>query len=161
MYVFLTFCYLRNSSLLDFFGSNIFFNVYLYVLQVLDALKVMGVGIRLAVTRGWRKAGKKLIGSCVGIVRNNGMEPRLQKELTEHGLPDNYEDILSDESTDRCDEMMTDVVEPVSAQYNEEWNPDSQNAWDSYASEHHIGPSFVYQVYFEKFRQNLFNMTSC
>lgn len=72
--------------------------ILVFFFQVLDAMRVSLVGMRMAITRGCRKAGKRLIGSCIGIVRNSGMEPRLQKALTEHGLSDKYEDIPSDDS---------------------------------------------------------------
>ena len=127
--------------------SDIYTNDFFMCLQVLEAMKVIYVGVRMTITKGWRKVGKKLIGSCIGIVRNTGMEPRLQNHLTEHGLPSNYEDIPSDESADSGDAAM-----------NED-SGDAAMTEDCGASTEHVGPSYVHEVYFtkpiKKSRQNL------
>ena len=103
------------------------------------------VGIRVAITKGWRKLGKKLIGSCIGIVRDNGMEPRLQKELRESGLPERYEDIPSDDDTDVSDAQMDDLPEGSNPQYNADYSG-SQYDREYYTSTDLGGPSYSHQV---------------
>jgi len=136
--------------------SDIYTNDFFMCLQVLEAMKVIYVGVRMTITKGWRKVGKKLIGSCIGIVRNTGMEPRLQNHLTEHGLPTNYEDIPSDESADSVDAAMNE--DSGDAAMTEDCGA-SQNVWDQNVSTEHVGPSYVHEVYFtksiKKSRQNL------
>jgi len=126
-------------------------------LQVLEAMRVSYVGVRLAITKGFRKVGKKLVGSCFGIVRNTGMEPRLKAHLTEHGLPDNYEDIPSEESAEMSDPEGTDRTPPNRSQYNEAWTS-GQNAWDNYVSTEHVGPSYVHEVNFTKYYINFYSI---
>ena len=45
--------------------SDIYTNDFLMCLQVLEAMKVIYVGVRMTITKGWRKVGKKLIGVSV------------------------------------------------------------------------------------------------
>ena len=66
------------------------------------------------------------------------------------GLPDNYEDIPSDESVEMSDAVVTDMPPPDSSQYNEAWTS-GRNACDTYVSAEHFGPSYVHEVNFRKY----------
>ena len=92
-----------------------------------------------------------LLKASCGLVRDNGLEPRLQNMLTQANLPINWEEISSNESAEVGEQQIPDLPsDDQNFQYHSTWL-DSDQAFTEYmatgyTATGHTGPSQVEQV---------------
>ena len=87
-----------------------------------------------------------LLKASCGLVRDNGLEPRLQNMLTQANLPINWEEISSNESAEVGEQQIPDLpADDQNFQYHSTWL-DSDMAFTEYMAQGNAGPSQVEQV---------------
>jgi hypothetical protein len=89
--------------------------ILILVMQGLRAIKDAFIGMKDIMTRGWKRAGKRLLMSCRGHLEDVGQSHRLDMILTRAGIPTDISSINTD------DEPEADPQGPVPTFSDAEW----------------------------------------
>ena len=119
-------------------------------------MRIVGAAVKLLKTRTYKKLGKFFLKASCGLLRDNGMEAKLESMFREANLPDNIDDI-SDGDVPDGQEPIPEFHQDENPNYHERWfetNEGFNECLRGFAS----GPSHVNLVSIKKLKY--FNLLS-
>ena len=112
-------------------------------------MKIISYGAALLKTKTYKGLGKILLKLSCGLLRDNGMEPKLRNMMRAANLPENYDDIPDVELPPGI-EPFPNLPQDDDPHYQENWI-NSENGLVEYLAQIPDIPSQAYQVSIKNF----------